>query len=168
MLLDEPTNHLDLAGIEWLEELLRASPFAAVTVSHDRYFLESTSSQIVELNRVFADGLFRVKGTFSRFLEEKQAYLESQSHQQESLRNRVRTEIEWLRRGPKARTTKSKARIDTANAMIGQLAAWTRAPPSTTAGIDFEASQRKTKRLVEFENVARDVPATEVSRRASD
>jgi ABC transport system ATP-binding/permease protein len=67
MLLDEPTNHLDLAGIEWLEELLRASSFAAVTVSHDRYFLESTSSQIVELNRVFADGLFRVKGTFSRF-----------------------------------------------------------------------------------------------------
>ena len=62
MLLDEPTNHLDLAGIEWLEELLTFSPFAAVTVSHDRYFLESTSSQIVEMNRVFAEGLFRVKG----------------------------------------------------------------------------------------------------------
>ena len=123
MLLDEPTNHLDLAGIEWLEELLRASTFAAVTVSHDRYFLESTSSQIVELNRVFADGLLRVKGNFSRFLEEKQAYLESQNRQQESLRNRVKTEIEWLRRGPKARTTKSKARIDTANVLIGQLAA---------------------------------------------
>ena len=119
MLLDEPTNHLDLAGIEWLEELLTSSQFAAVTVSHDRYFLESTSSEIIELNRVYADGLLRVKGNFSRFLEERQAYLESQSRQQESLRNQVRTEIEWLRRGPKARTTKSKARIDTANAMIG-------------------------------------------------
>ena len=75
MLLDEPTNHLDLAGIEWLEELLASSSFAAVTVSHDRYFLESTSSEIIELNRVFADGLLRVKGNFSRFLEEKQAYL---------------------------------------------------------------------------------------------
>ena len=158
MLLDEPTNHLDLAGIEWLEELLASSAFAAVTVSHDRYFLESTSSQIVELNRVFADGLLRVKGNFSRFLEEKQAYLESQSRQQESLRNRVRTEIEWLRRGPKARTTKSKARIDTANAMIGQLAAMDARTAVATAGIDFDASQRKTKRLVEFKDVACDVP----------
>jgi ABC transport system ATP-binding/permease protein len=163
MLLDEPTNHLDLAGIEWLEELLRSSSFAAVTVSHDRYFLESTSSQIVELNRVFADGLFRVKGTFSRFLEEKQAYLESQSRQQESLRNRVKTEIEWLRRGPKARTTKSKARIDTANAMIGQLAAMDSRTTVNTAGIDFEASQRKTKRLVEFENVALAIPASDLA-----
>jgi len=159
MLLDEPTNHLDLAGIEWLEELLRTSSFASVTVSHDRYFLESTSSQIVELNRVFADGLFRVKGTFSRFLEEKQAYLESQSKQQESLRNQVKTEIEWLRRGPKARTTKSKARIDSANEMIGQLKAMDSRTTVNSAGIDFEASQRKTKRLVEFTDVACDVPA---------
>ncbi len=159
MLLDEPTNHLDLAGIEWLEELLATSSFAAVTVSHDRYFLESTSSQIVELNRVFADGLLRVKGNFSRFLEEKQAYLESQSKQQDSLRNRVRTEIEWLRRGPKARTTKSKARIDTAHAMISELAAMDARTSVSTAGIDFEASMRKTKRLVEFENVACAVPS---------
>ncbi len=161
LLLDEPTNHLDLAGIEWLEELLASASFAAVTVSHDRYFLESTSSQIVELNRVFADGLFRVKGTFSRFLEEKQAYLESQSRQQDSLRNRVRTEIEWLRRGPKARTTKSKARIDTANAMIGQLSAMDARTAVNTVGIDFEASMRKSKRLVEFDNVACAVPTSD-------
>ncbi len=158
LLLDEPTNHLDLAGIEWLEELLTSSNFAAVTVSHDRYFLESTSSEIIELNRVYADGLLRVKGTFSRFLEEREAYLESQGRQQESLRNRVRTEIEWLRRGPKARTTKSKARIDTANAMIGQLAEMNARTATSSAGIDFEASQRKTKRLVTFEGVACDVP----------
>ncbi|MGA2889876.1 MAG: ABC-F family ATP-binding cassette domain-containing protein [Terracidiphilus sp.] len=160
LLLDEPTNHLDLAGIEWLEELLASAQFAVVTVSHDRYFLESTSSQIVELNRVYADGLLRVKGNFSRFLEERQAYLESQSRQQESLRNRVRTEIEWLRRGPKARATKSKARIDTANAMIGQLAEMNARTAISTAGIDFDASQRKTKRLVEFDGVACDVPET--------
>jgi ATP-binding cassette subfamily F protein uup len=163
MLLDEPTNHLDLAGIEWLEELLRASSFAAVTVSHDRYFLESTSSQIVELNRIYADGLFRVKGTFSRFLEEKQAYLEAQNRQQESLRNLVKTEIEWLRRGPKARTTKSKARIDTANAMIGQLADMNARTAVSSAGIDFDASMRKTKRLVEFKGVACEVPGGDLS-----
>jgi ATP-binding cassette subfamily F protein uup len=161
LLLDEPTNHLDLAGIEWLEELLTAASFAAVTVSHDRYFLESTSSQIVELNRIFADGLLRVKGNFSRFLEEKQAYLESQSKQQESLRNVVKTEIEWLRRGPKARTTKSKARIDTANALIGQLAEMNARTAVSTVGIDFDASLRKTKRLVEFKDVACDVPGSE-------
>jgi ATP-binding cassette subfamily F protein uup len=166
LLLDEPTNHLDLAGIEWLEDLLAASPFAAVTVSHDRYFLESTSSEIIELNCVYADGLLRVKGNFSRFLEEKQAYLESQSRQQESLRNQVRTEIEWLRRGPKARTTKSKARIDTANQMIGQLAAMDARTTISTAGIDFDASQRKTKRLVEFDGVACDVPDDGVSTEA--
>jgi ABC transport system ATP-binding/permease protein len=160
LLLDEPTNHLDLAGIEWLEELLRSSSFAAVTVSHDRYFLEATSNQIVELNRVYADGLLRVKGNFSRFLEEKQAYLEAQNRQMESLRNRVRTEIEWLRRGPKARTTKSKARIDTAHSMIGQLVEMKGRTASASAGIDFEASQRKTKRLVEFSGVACDVPAS--------
>jgi len=160
LLLDEPTNHLDLAGIEWLEELLASASFAAVTVSHDRYFLEATSTQIVELSRVYADGLLRVKGNFSRFLEEKQAYLEAQNRQMESLRNRVRTEIEWLRRGPKARTTKSKARIDTANAMIGQLADMSARTATTSAGIDFAASQRKTKRLVEFQNVGCEVPST--------
>jgi len=161
MLLDEPTNHLDLAGIEWLEELLRNASFAAVTVSHDRYFLESTSSSIIELNRIFADGLLRVKGNFSRFLEEKQAYLEAQSKQQDSLRNTVKTEIEWLRRGPKARTTKSKARIDTANEMIGQLKEIDSRTVVNSAGIDFEASMRKTKRLVEFNGVACDVPSSE-------
>jgi ATP-binding cassette subfamily F protein uup len=159
LLLDEPTNHLDLAGIEWLEGLLANSPFAVVTVSHDRYFLEATSTQIIELNRVYAGGLLRVKGNFSRFLEEKQAYLEAQNRQMESLRNRVRTEIEWLRRGPKARTTKSKARIDTANAMIGQLSDMQARTAASSAGIDFAASQRKTKRLVEFENVACEVAA---------
>lgn len=154
LLLDEPTNHLDLAGIEWLEELLNGSPYAVVTVSHDRYFLEATSSEIIELNRIYAEGLLRVKGNFSRFLEERQAYLEAQSKQQESLGNRVRTEIEWLRRGPKARTTKSKARIDAANEMIGNLAAMNARATVSTAGIDFAASQRKTKRLAEFSSVA--------------
>lgn len=161
LLLDEPTNHLDLAGIEWLEELVADASFAIVAVSHDRYFLERTSTQIIELNRVFAQGLLRVRGNFSRFLEEKQAYLESQSRQQESLRNRVRTEVEWLRRGPKARTTKSKARIDTANAMIGKLAAMDARTNVNIAGIDFDATERKTKRLVEFENVACAIPGSD-------
>ena len=157
LLLDEPTNHMDLEGIEWLEGLLATAKVSAVTVSHDRYFLEATSSEVIELSRAYAEGLLRVKGTFSRFLEERDAYLEAQSRQQDALRNRVRTEVEWLRRGPKARTTKSKARIDAANAMIGQLAEMNARAVEATAGIDFAASERKTKRLVEFDGVACDV-----------
>ena len=163
LLLDEPTNHLDMGGIEWLEELLAGSNFASVTVSHDRTFLESTSSQTVELNRIYAEGLFRAKGSYSRFLEEKQAYLEAQSRQQDSLRNQVRTEVEWLRRGPKARTTKSKARIDSANAMISQLREMDSRSTTSTAGIDFDASGRKTKRLVEFKGVSFSFPAVGVA-----
>jgi ABC transport system ATP-binding/permease protein len=153
LLLDEPTNHLDLAGIAWLEELLNASDFACVLVSHDRYFLENVATEIVELNRVYADGLLRVKGTYSKFIEARQEYLEAQSKLEESLRNRVRTEIEWLRRGPKARATKAKARIDNAYALIDQLKEVSGRSQTATAGIDFAATERQTKRLAELDNV---------------
>jgi ATP-binding cassette subfamily F protein uup len=154
LMLDEPTNHLDLAGIAWLEALLNEGSFACVMVSHDRYFLENVATEIVELNRVYAEGLLRVKGTYSEFLEGRAAYLEAQSRMQESLRNRVRTEIEWLRRGPKARTTKSKARIDNANELIGKLRDVDSRSASATAGIEFTSTDRQTKRLVELEDVS--------------
>jgi len=154
LLLDEPTNHLDLAGIEWLEELLNQSDFACVMVSHDRYFLENVATEIVELSRVYAEGLLRVKGSYSKFLEGRAAYLDAQSRLQESLRNRVRIETEWLRRGPKARATKAKARIDTAHELIAQLQDVESRSQTATAGIEFAATDRKTKRLVELENVS--------------
>ncbi len=153
LLLDEPTNHLDLAGIAWLEETLKAAPFACVLVSHDRYFLENVANEMVELNRVYADGLLRVKGAYTRFLEGKSQYLEAQEKLQDALKNRVKIETEWLRRGPKARTTKSKARIDSANDLIGQLKEVNARVATSTAGIEFEASDRQTKRLVEFDHV---------------
>ena len=154
LLLDEPTNHLDLQGIEWLEELLAMVSCACVIVSHDRYFLEAVSNETVELNRVYADGILRVHGAYSEFLEERELHLAAQSKQQESLKNRVKTEIEWLRRGPKARTTKSKARIDRAHEMIGELAEVNARTQRSTAGIDFNATDRQTKRLVELEHVS--------------
>ena len=154
LLLDEPTNHLDLAGISWLEELLNEGAFACVMVSHDRYFLENVATEIVELNKVYADGLLRVKGTYSKFIEGKQAYLEAQSKLQDALKNRVKIEVEWLRRGPKARSTKAKARIDNAQDLIGQLRDVNQRVQTSTAGIDFAATDRQTKRLVEFEDVA--------------
>ncbi len=154
LLLDEPTNHLDLEGIAWLEEMLRAARFAVVMVSHDRYFLENVATEIVELNRVYAEGLLRVRGSYSKFLEGRELYLESQTKMQESLRNKVKTEIEWLRRGPKARATKAKARIDIANALIGKLAEVDARTRTATAGIEFAATDRQTKRLIEMENVS--------------
>jgi ATP-binding cassette subfamily F protein uup len=154
LLLDEPTNHLDLEGIEWLEGLLNEGDFACVLVSHDRYFLENVATEIVELNRVYADGLLRVKGTYSKFLEGREGYLEAQSKLQDALRNRVKTEVEWLRRGPKARATKAKARIDNANELIGQLKEVNARVATASAGIEFAATERQTKRLVELEDVS--------------
>ena len=154
LLLDEPTNHLDLAGIEWLEKLLLNAPFAYVVVSHDRYFLENVAHTMVELNRMYAEGILTVRGNYSEFLEKKDEYLLAQTKRQDALENRVRTEIEWLRRGPKARTTKSKARIDSANSMIGNLAEMRSRSQTAAAGIDFSATDRKTKRLVELEGVS--------------
>src|SRR6266851_571728 len=150
----EPANHLDLAGIVWLEELLDEGSFACVLVSHDRYFLENVATEIVELNRVYADGLLRVKGTYSKFLEGKQAYVEAQSKLQDALKNRVKIEVDWLRRGPKARSTKAKARIDNAQELIGQLKEVNSRVQTASAGIDFSATDRQTKRLVELEDVS--------------
>jgi ATP-binding cassette subfamily F protein uup len=157
LLLDEPTNHLDLAGIEWLESLLANAPFACVVVSHDRYFLENAANETAELNRAYPDGMLRVNGNYSTFLEKKEEFLEAQSKRQEALENRVRTEIEWLRRGPKARGTKAKARINKANEMIGELADLNARSRTATADIEFAATERKTKRLVELQDVAYEI-----------
>ncbi|ACO33293.1 MULTISPECIES: ABC-F family ATP-binding cassette domain-containing protein [Acidobacterium] len=153
LLLDEPTNHLDLAGIAWLEEVIRQSQFATVAISHDRYFLENFAKEIAELSRAYPSGLLRAKGTYSDFLEAKEAYLAAETKRQESLENRVRVEKEWLRRGPKARATKAKARIDRANELIGELADLSGRLKTASAGIDFTATDRQTKRLVEMEGV---------------
>lgn len=154
LLLDEPTNHLDLAGIEWLERLLQSAGFASITISHDRYFLENAATDTAELNRIYPLGIFRVKGRYSEFLEKKGEFLAAQSKQQESLANRVRTEVEWLRRGPKARATKAKARIDKANELIGELKDLNSRTRTVSTDIDFTASDRKTKRLVQLKNLS--------------
>ena len=153
LLLDEPTNHLDLAGIEWLESLLEAR-FACVVVSHDRYFLENVATETAELSRVYPDGLLRVRGKYSTFLEKKEEFLHAQGKRQEALENLVHSEIEWLRRGAKARTRKSKARIDKAGELMSELADLNARTRSTTAQIDFSATDRKTKRLIELESVS--------------
>ena len=157
LLLDEPTNHLDLAGIEWLEEILEQAGFACVVISHDRYFLENVATEMAELSRIYPDGLLRVKGRYTTFLEKKEEFLHAQSKRQEALENLVHSEIEWLRRGAKARTRKSKARIDKAGELMEELADLNTRSRSGTAQIDFSATDRKTKRLIELQNVAYEI-----------
>src|SRR6266513_2587050 len=164
LLLDEPTNHLDLAGIQWLESVLQNAAFACVVVSHDRYFLENVANEMVELNRAYEDGALRVKGNYSAFLEAEELYLHAQKKRQESLENRVHTELEWLRRGPKARATKAKARIDKAHEMIGELAEMNARSRTSSAEIDFSATNRKTKQLIMLEGVSYGIGKTTLLR----
>ena len=154
VLFDEPTNHLDLSGIEWLEKLLQNAPFASVIVSHDRYFLENVPTVVAELNRAYPDGLLYVAGNYSTFLEKKAEFLHAQAKRQDALENRVTTELEWLRRGPKARATKAKARIDNANELIGELADIKSRSRTSNTDFDFVATERKTKRLIHLEDVS--------------
>lgn len=156
LLLDEPTNHLDLEGILWLEELLTSSPFAYLAISHDRYFLENISTRIMELNRRYPNGHFSSPGTYSDFLDQRETFFAGQLQHQESLENKVRREVEWLRRGPKARTTKSHSRIKEAHQLIETLdEVKYRNSQKTQVGIDFSSSERNTKKLLHAEGISK-------------
>ncbi|MCX6241701.1 MAG: ABC-F family ATP-binding cassette domain-containing protein [Bacteroidetes bacterium] len=109
LILDEPTNHLDIDMIEWLEEYLTRNQITLLMVTHDRYFLNRVCDEILEMEN---GRLFRHKGNYEYFLEKSQERKENETQETEKARNILRTEAEWMRRMPKARTTKSKARID--------------------------------------------------------
>jgi ATP-binding cassette subfamily F protein uup len=148
LLLDEPTNHLDLEGILWLEGLLGAAPFACVAVSHDRSFLEHVATRVLELNRAYPRGLLEAEGRYSDFLVQRDEVLANQADYQATLANKVRREVEWLRQGAKARSTKAKARIATAGRLIDELAEVKARSVERTAGIELTASGRKTRKLL--------------------
>jgi ATP-binding cassette subfamily F protein uup len=155
LLMDEPTNHLDVEGILWLEEVLKEQARAFLVVSHDRYFLEHVATRMLELNRVFPGGLFASDGRYSDFLARRDDFLRGQAAYEESLANTVRREIEWLRRGAKARSTKAKGRIKEAGRLIGELEDTRARALKTTAGIDFTSSHRRTRRLLVARGVSK-------------
>ena len=155
VLMDEPTNHLDLDGILWLERFLQSEPAAFLVVSHDRWFLEHVAQRMLDLDPVHAGGFFETRGRYSEFLERKDAALREQAHWQETLGNRVRRELDWLRHGPKARTTKAQARVQGAARLADDLAAVQKRRERRVAAIDFTATERRTKRLVVAEHVAK-------------
>ena len=148
VLMDEPTNHLDVEGILWLEDVLREQARAFLVVSHDRYFLEHVATRMLELNRVYPAGLFQAAGPYSEFLAHRDEFLRGQAAYQDALANVVRREIEWLRRGAKARSTKAKGRIREAGRLIDELAEGRARARTATAGIDFASSPRGPRRLL--------------------
>ena len=109
MILDEPTNHLDLDMIEWLESYLSTSKSTLLMVTHDRYFLEVVCDTIFELSE---ENLYQYKGNFSYYLEKKAEREEQMQSTIDKARNTFRKELDWIRRQPKARSTKSKSRVD--------------------------------------------------------
>src|SRR5687767_1154660 len=147
ILLDEPTNHLDVEAILWLEGLLKSDPQAFIVVSHDRYFLENITRRMLELNRAYSGGLLEVAGTYSDLLVRRDEVFRNEAAYQETLANLVRREVEWLRRGANARTTKAKARIQNAERLIDEREEGRSRAQTSTTKIDFTSSDRKTKRL---------------------
>jgi ATP-binding cassette subfamily F protein uup len=157
LLLDEPTNHLDLEGILWLEGALESQAKAYVVVSHDRYFLENVADRMLELNRAYEGGLLEAAGAYADFLEKRDEVLQSQAAYQDALANKVRREVEWLRRKARARTRKGQARVDEAHRMIDELAE-SRArssQASAAAGIELQASGRRAKQLLVAEDLGK-------------
>jgi ATP-binding cassette subfamily F protein uup len=155
LLLDEPTNHLDVESILWLEDFLREAPVCTVLVSHDRAFLNRITNRTIEVDRANPGGILSVDGNVDAFLRVKEEYLEAQAAREESLKNTLRREIEWLRRGAKARTTKQKARIDRAEALkveVQDLGERTRAQEMR---LEWDAIEQGPKKLLELKNVSK-------------
>ncbi len=155
LLLDEPTNHLDLEGILWLEKFLPKEAPSYLLVSHDRYFLQNMINRTIEINPVYPNGLFAIDGTYSKFLEHKEGFLQGQLEQQRSIASKARRELDWLRQSPKARTSKSKSRVESAHELLGELSAIKGRNLQKKAGIDFVASERETKKLLVAKNLSK-------------
>ena len=156
LLLDEPTNHLDMEGVLWLERFMENLNFAFLVVTHDRRFLERVSNRIIELNKRYPEGFFANAGNYTEFLEKREDLFNSQAKHEDTAANLVRREIEWLRRGPKARTVKQQARIDRAGDLMEELDELKfRNAQGKSVDIDFTGSDRQTRRLVAASKVTK-------------
>ena len=153
LLLDEPTNHLDLEGVLWLETFLLKEAPTFILVSHDRYFLQKMTNRTIEINSSYPEGLFSIDGSFTFFLEKKRGFLEGQIQQERSAGSKARRETHWLRQTPKARTTKSQARLDQASDILAEHADLKKRNAQRIAHISFEATERQTRKLLVAKNL---------------
>lgn len=151
LIMDEPTNHLDLEMIEWLEEYFAKGNMTLFMVTHDRYFLERVCNEIMELDQ---GALYAYKGNYSYYLEKKEARLEQQAVEQHKSELLFKKELEWMRRQPKARTTKSKSRIDDFTA-IKEKAGQRRKEHEVQLELNME---RMGSKILELHKVAKSYP----------
>lgn len=148
LLLDEPTNHLDLVMIEWLEEYLRNVPCTLLMVTHDRYFLDRVCDEVLEM----ADtNLYKYKGNFTYYLEQKALREELDSTTGEKNQRFLKKELEWIRRQPKARGTKSKARTEAFHTLKSANEA---GPVDDDLMLEVSFNRIGTK-IIEFHNVSK-------------
>ncbi len=158
LLLDEPTNHLDIEGICWLEELLKEPDFSFVLVTHDRYFLENVTNRMIELNPRFPKGFLKVEGSYSDFLIHREAVLDNQLQLETVIANKLRRETEWLNRGPKARTTKARFRIEEAYKLREDHSSIrSKNIAGQNVGFNFEGTNRRTKKLIETIDISKEL-----------
>lgn len=155
LIMDEPTNHLDLEGIEWLEQFLNKEKLTYLLVSHDRYFLENCCNRIIELNPCYPGGILLCEGSYGDFMEQRKAFLEGQEQRQRAIASQVRSETEWLRRSPKARTTKSLSRIKKAYELMDELSGLKSRNKKERVNLTFEASERETRKLLVAKNISK-------------
>jgi ATP-binding cassette subfamily F protein uup len=149
LLLDEPTNHLDLESILWLEEFLAEAKFATMTVTHDRLFLQRVANRIFDLDPRNPNGLLTVAGDYTQYLEAKELLMHAQERREVVLKNTLRRETEWLRRGAKARQTKQQARIQRAGDLKDETQEVAARNVSRVAQIDFQSAGRNPQKLIE-------------------
>lgn len=157
LLLDEPTNHLDVEGILWLEKFLLREVQGYLLVSHDRYFLQNVTNRIMEINAAYPSGMFGIDGPYQQFLEKKEEFLQGQLQYERSLATDVRKETKWLSRSPKARTTKSKSRIDEAHDLLQEYSQVQTRNTQKTTTLNFSSSDRQTRKLVVAKNLAKQI-----------
>lgn len=156
LLLDEPTNHLDLESILWLEDFLNKDhQIALLTVTHDRRFLQNTCDIIFDLDPRLPQGLLRTNGRYADHIENKMQLLEGQKRLEEKRRNTMHIEKEWLARGPQARLTKQKARIDRAYDLIDEVGALKTQNKQNILNLDFGETEKSPKKLIAAENIAK-------------
>jgi ATP-binding cassette subfamily F protein uup len=157
LFLDEPTNHLDLDGIIWLEKFLSREAPTYLLVSHDRYFLQNTTTRIIEVDKSYPKGIFSMDGSYSYFLQKKEEFLAGQLQQERSIATKARRETEWLRAGVKARTTKSQSRIDEAKEILDQYADLRARNREQRAQIGFVSAERETRKLLTAKNISKEM-----------
>ena len=153
ILLDEPTNHLDIDSILWLEDYIEKYRGACVFISHDRYFIERVATRVIELDPRYPGGYLSAPGGYSAILEKRDLYLSQLASYQASLKNKVSREVDWLRQGAKARTTKAQYRIDEAHRLISELNSIDLNQEKAELG--FSPSQRRTKELIKVEGISK-------------